>query len=606
MSANIKATNTEAIIGVNGGNQLTVSDAGVVTANSFVGLNGSSVTATGSTTARTLENRFADVVNVKDFGALGNWNGTIGQDDTTFIQNAVTFCNTNNTTLYWPSGTYRTTASITDFHNIHHSGDGIVERGGNSWYITPKGTQENVIYCSSSGNSTNDGLSLTQSSTFRDSFKKLNKIADRSQDGIWRIQISGSVQEDGVSRGQLYLPSFKNKLRVWGDNVANTVIPTTVITPIASRTVDYCFWFDNTLGRSENLRIHLKNIKFANWTGSGGAIVIWGGEDILVENCDADNCLIPFWFRSCKYLKQIYGRISNNSGDFIVQYHTTANIGDLTGGGVSFTSTGSINVGRQANVYIQGCTFTTMTNYCIEASRCSRIRTQSNNFVSWGEGYSAVWINTNAVWTPDNYTGSSDTYPSLSITKPAYRSTCGGTHLNIDTGTQKSLHASSQNVISLTGTTSQTLLNNLSLAPYSGQWVPFRLPEYFCYGPDYKLEVEIFFTFNSGWGGEIALHAGSSLTTARMAYMNFAPFSGNGGGTLKLTVCNSVASTARYSAEYQGNVDGPLYIQQSSPSQNISAIRSNSENLLLWRLYCTPTDATKQVNFQTMKTYVEA
>ena len=39
MSANIKATNTEAIIGVNGGNQLTISDAGVVTANSFVGLN---------------------------------------------------------------------------------------------------------------------------------------------------------------------------------------------------------------------------------------------------------------------------------------------------------------------------------------------------------------------------------------------------------------------------------------------------------------------------------------------------------------------------------------------------------------------------------------
>ena len=48
MSANIKATNTEAIIGVNGGNQLTVSDAGVVTANSFVGAisgNASSATA---------------------------------------------------------------------------------------------------------------------------------------------------------------------------------------------------------------------------------------------------------------------------------------------------------------------------------------------------------------------------------------------------------------------------------------------------------------------------------------------------------------------------------------------------------------------------------
>jgi hypothetical protein len=89
MSANIKASTdgTQAIIGVGGVDQMTVSNAGVVTANSFVGNvtgniagnvtggtisgNASSATAlaTGSTTARTLANRFADVVNVLDFGA---------------------------------------------------------------------------------------------------------------------------------------------------------------------------------------------------------------------------------------------------------------------------------------------------------------------------------------------------------------------------------------------------------------------------------------------------------------------------------------------------------------------------------------------------------
>ena len=56
--------------------------------------------ATGSTTARTLANRFADVINVKDFGALGD--GVA--DDTTAIQAAV--AQSENKALYFPSGTY--------------------------------------------------------------------------------------------------------------------------------------------------------------------------------------------------------------------------------------------------------------------------------------------------------------------------------------------------------------------------------------------------------------------------------------------------------------------------------------------------------------------
>jgi hypothetical protein len=55
------------------------------------------VTATGSTTARTLSNRFADVVNVKDFGAVGD--GVT--DDTAAIQAAVNAITTAGT-IYVP------------------------------------------------------------------------------------------------------------------------------------------------------------------------------------------------------------------------------------------------------------------------------------------------------------------------------------------------------------------------------------------------------------------------------------------------------------------------------------------------------------------------
>jgi len=110
MSANIKASvnGTQAIIGVGGVDQMTVSNAGVVTANSFVGLNSSSVTATGSLTARTLENRFADVVNVLDYGAFNN--GTNESATTTAIQAAIDA--NPGKAIYFPSGTYKISSQI--------------------------------------------------------------------------------------------------------------------------------------------------------------------------------------------------------------------------------------------------------------------------------------------------------------------------------------------------------------------------------------------------------------------------------------------------------------------------------------------------------------
>jgi len=60
------------------------------------------VTATGSTTARTLANRFADVVNVKDFGAIGD--GVT--DDTAAIQAAINYCQTNGLCLNFAAGVY--------------------------------------------------------------------------------------------------------------------------------------------------------------------------------------------------------------------------------------------------------------------------------------------------------------------------------------------------------------------------------------------------------------------------------------------------------------------------------------------------------------------
>jgi hypothetical protein len=67
--------------------------------------------ATGSSTARSLENRFADVVNVLDFGAHSITEPGYGTfDSTTEIQNAITAA--NGGTVFFPKGTYLTSATL--------------------------------------------------------------------------------------------------------------------------------------------------------------------------------------------------------------------------------------------------------------------------------------------------------------------------------------------------------------------------------------------------------------------------------------------------------------------------------------------------------------
>ena len=92
---------------VNAADELIIQQAGVTkraTANElFSGT--ATVTSTGSTTGRTLTDRFADVVNVKDFGAVGD--GVA--DDTA----AVVAAFATNSEVYFPAGTYKITSNTT-------------------------------------------------------------------------------------------------------------------------------------------------------------------------------------------------------------------------------------------------------------------------------------------------------------------------------------------------------------------------------------------------------------------------------------------------------------------------------------------------------------
>ena len=98
------------------------------------------IAAKGSTTKRALADRFADSLNVKDFGALGN-----GTDDTVNVLQAVAVACSTGKNLYFPKGNYKVSQTIVITAPITIFGDG----GNNYWNPTPVTSVINEIQASS-------------------------------------------------------------------------------------------------------------------------------------------------------------------------------------------------------------------------------------------------------------------------------------------------------------------------------------------------------------------------------------------------------------------------------------------------------------------------
>jgi hypothetical protein len=87
--------------------------------------------ATGSTTARSLNNRFADVVNVKDFGATGLGTG----NDRQAIIDSIAACGINSC-LYFPQGTYQVDTSSDSYIQIPTSKTGLTILGNGAEIVS--------------------------------------------------------------------------------------------------------------------------------------------------------------------------------------------------------------------------------------------------------------------------------------------------------------------------------------------------------------------------------------------------------------------------------------------------------------------------------------
>lgn len=224
-------------------------------------------------------------VNVKSdpYGAVGD--GTT--DDTVAVQAAVTAALAAGAPLHWPEGTYLTTASITSLHSVKHVGPGAIKRGASLFYVEPRGSQSNTINITTTGSSSNDGLSTSEPlATFQQAFDVLPNYGRPTLNGIWSIVAAAGTYT--ISGGQQThdTPSL-NRVVIRGPVAGHPNVPTCIVDGTGGASYAHGLSVSG-LG----VKATVRDIKFQNFTSGNTRIGLVGENesDLHTENVHADSC----------------------------------------------------------------------------------------------------------------------------------------------------------------------------------------------------------------------------------------------------------------------------------------------------------------------------
>lgn len=227
-------------------------------------------------TVRDVQDKLRDVINVKDYGAVGN--GLV--NDTVAIQRAVAAAYAVNAMLRWAPGTYVTTASIPNLHNVLHIGTAVIARGSTLFQVanTRGSGFTNTIYVNLAGNDLNDGLGASQPvATLAQAFTILTRWGSSGLPGSWVVQCAaGNV-------GPLSISDLRSDSRidVIGVTAGHPNVPTTTIDGGGAG------------GRAINID-GLMNVRFTDISISNyptGTAVVVNRSRVNLNNVHITNCL---------------------------------------------------------------------------------------------------------------------------------------------------------------------------------------------------------------------------------------------------------------------------------------------------------------------------
>ena len=280
-------------------NEIVVHDG--VTSGGWTG--GGYMPAGTGAVARTVQDKLREFVSVKDFGAVGD--GVT--DDTAAVQAAITYCSSTGASLHWPDGTYRTIASITNFHSVRHFGSGTVQRGAYMFHPEPRGTQVNTFYCApinSGGTAANDGLSPNEPTLPQTACSRLQNYGPVLS-GKWNILLADGIYSlDDSTYHKCIIPSGLSShtpitIRAATDAGGMRVAPAVTISRGARAE------FKNGVGGGGHIRVEVKDIKCigfkakaspdADVDGANAGFKFGQFATVTYTNCHAEDCDLAFY-----------------------------------------------------------------------------------------------------------------------------------------------------------------------------------------------------------------------------------------------------------------------------------------------------------------------
>ncbi len=231
---------------------------------------------------RTLQGKGRDIVSVRDFtgetvdGVTSNQTG---------IVDAVAYAYATGASVFWPAGNYVSTATIPNFHDVAHSGPGVLLRGADTFRIAGR-SGTNTIYVATTGSDANDGLTaaaplLTPS---RACTVLYNWSAALLTNCTFSVQFAAGTYPGGA---RLVGIRSKNRIQFLGADVGgHPNVPTTIIDGTASA-------FENGLYFQQYIYSYVQDIKFTNWTTVSDSQGLIADQhcNLYTKNVHSANCI---------------------------------------------------------------------------------------------------------------------------------------------------------------------------------------------------------------------------------------------------------------------------------------------------------------------------